>query len=430
MKVAGAYAQKANSAYDIIRETEKKGKDWKSQLTGAFNEQQIFLSLVIIGLFYLAYAFVNAFLGNGRDEDFVTRHCHCEDGHRLFYRIWFGICFGLWSILYTFTFFEEVSKHTCPNTVGKILTTIRSWICGCVMYPINQVIRLFCCCCKSIWSCIRNCSCECSKSNDTKDNDNTKKDSVIEAKINQLWFYYYKLYVVGYKRGDDDWTIVLLSTQNVTSEKETQTNELHLTGSMKDGIERQGTDTTLEQRSVQHATIETPSAPQSKEPIQDQPNIVHSEQKGTDTTSKPQSVKHPPTETPIASAPQSEKSIQDQPTSTVSSTSSCDCQCTYICYYMINIFFMAAKYVAQLATVPLILVQMFDTYSLLCFVPNQEYCSATSEYRIHAVQTILTVSFYCSLALSLLANTILDWNPWPRKLTQCCTSIVMYIYVC
>ena len=83
---------------------------------------------------------------------------------------------------------------------------------------------------------------------------------------------------------------------------------------------------------------------------------------------------------------------------------------------MIYIVFISLKYIAQLATVPLILLQMFNTYSLLCFVPNEEYCTPTSEYRIHAVQTILTVSFYCSLALSLLTSTILDWNPWPKKL--------------
>ena len=63
-------------------------------------------------------------------------------------------------------------------------------------------------------------------------------------------------------------------------------------------------------------------------------------------------------------------------------------------------------------------MQMFDTYNLLCFVPNDEYCTRTLEYRIHAVQAIIPVSFFCSLALALLASTILEWNPWPKSFIE------------
>ena len=99
-----------------------------------------------------------------------------------------------------------------------------------------------------------------------------------------------------------------------------------------------------------------------------------------------------------------------------SKTTTCICGCLW--YYVIYSFFLIVKYLAQLATVPLILMQIFDSYSLLCFVPNDEYCTRTSEYRIHAVQTIITVSFFCSLALALLANTILEWNPWPKSFIE------------
>ena len=96
----------------------------------------------------------------------------------------------------------------------------------------------------------------------------------------------------------------------------------------------------------------------------------------------------------------------------------CCCSCGCIRYYFICTFFLGTKYLAQLVTVPLILIQMFDTYAVLCFFPNEAYCTPTSEYRIHAIQSILTVSFYCSLALSLLASSVLEWKPWPKKFTN------------
>ena len=71
-------------------------------------------------------------------------------------------------------------------------------------------------------------------------------------------------------------------------------------------------------------------------------------------------------------------------------------------------FLFLIKYVSQLVTVPLLLLQMFDTYSLLCFSPDL-YCSNTSEYKLHLAQTAITLLFYCSLILSQLTRTMLDW---------------------
>ena len=77
-------------------------------------------------------------------------------------------------------------------------------------------------------------------------------------------------------------------------------------------------------------------------------------------------------------------------------------------------FLFLIKYVSQLVTVPLLLLQMFDTYSLLCFSPDL-YCSNTSEYKLHLAQAAITLLFYCSLTMSQLTSAILAWNPWPKK---------------
>ena len=71
------------------------------------------------------------------------------------------------------------------------------------------------------------------------------------------------------------------------------------------------------------------------------------------------------------------------------------------------------KYISQLITVPLLLLQIFDSYSLLCFTPDP-YCSHTTEYQLHLLQTVITLIFYCSLVVAHLASTVLSWNPWPN----------------
>ena len=483
----GGYIQSANSVYGIARKSKKQAKSWKNQLSGAFNEEQIFLSLVVIGLFYFAYTMTNFFIGNGKDEDFITRNCHCEFTHRFFYRLWFYICLVIWFIIYSFTFMEQVSKHVCPNTCGKCLQNFRDWIRRCVMGILCCPYK---CIWKRVWKWIKDwctcCCCCCSKSNNLPNNDNgdAGKDSVIEAKIKQLWFYYYKLYIIGYKKDDYDWTIVLPKQENsegVTSPSEAPTTYTHekqhaqtngghihgselITGTQIDtpyqAIKSESSDyapnptgeaTTYpmkQQAYIQDGEVATvtsqlatklessgytpylTSEASTTDPMK-QGNYIQDGEVAIVTlllATKSESIDYAPYPTSKASTTDPMK--QHPPTNgnrnhggelgkvtpqhaTKSESSDCGCQCT--CYYIINIFFTGVKYVAQLATVPLILVQMFDTYSLLCFVPNEEYCTSTSEYRIHAVQTILTVSFYCSLALSLLANTILDWNPWPNK---------------
>ena len=77
-------------------------------------------------------------------------------------------------------------------------------------------------------------------------------------------------------------------------------------------------------------------------------------------------------------------------------------------------FLLTVKFLAQLFTIPLLFLQVFDTYSLLCFNP-QWFCSDAIEYNLHLAQALITLLFYCCLAMSQLASTMLTWNPWPKK---------------
>ena len=89
--------------------------------------------------------------------------------------------------------------------------------------------------------------------------------------------------------------------------------------------------------------------------------------------------------------------------------------CFVNCFRCINhSFLLMVKFLAQFCTIPLLFLQVFDTYSLLCFNP-QWFCSDKTEYDLHLSQALITLLFYCCLAMSQLASTMLNWNPWPKK---------------
>ena len=67
------------------------------------------------------------------------------------------------------------------------------------------------------------------------------------------------------------------------------------------------------------------------------------------------------------------------------------------------------KYIAQGATVPILMLQVFDTYALLCFIPDL-YCATASEYKIHLSQVAITISFYFCIALAQLTSVLLEWD--------------------
>ena len=72
------------------------------------------------------------------------------------------------------------------------------------------------------------------------------------------------------------------------------------------------------------------------------------------------------------------------------------------------------QFIAQLFVVPLLLIQMFDTYAFLCLAADN-YCSKKAEYNLHLDQTAFTFGFYAALMVSLLSTLMLQWNPWPCK---------------
>ena len=90
----------------------------------------------------------------------------------------------------------------------------------------------------------------------------------------------------------------------------------------------------------------------------------------------------------------------------------CKGRCINCYHYFRNLnyaFLVLLKYIAQGTTVPLLMLQVFDTYALLCFSPDGTYCETVSEYKVHLAQAAITISFYLCIALAQLTSAMLDW---------------------
>jgi len=56
----------------------------------------------------------------------------------------------------------------------------------------------------------------------------------------------------------------------------------------------------------------------------------------------------------------------------------------YFCYWFIF-------WHSYIAVIPLLMIQVFDTYAFLCFIANN-YCTVESEFMLH-LQTVVTFAF-------------------------------------
>ena len=274
---------------------EKRG-DWKSKLSGAFNSEQIFFSLAILSVFYIVYTIFNGLSGvgtNHKGDSFES--CYCGHSHQDFYRAWFSIGCIAWCLLliYTYIGVRFPSFEKLPNLF-------------------KDHVRL------------------------PTDESGGKSNRNIKV----VWFQYYKLFVTGYDKGDNEKIVV---NENIHQETPADISYPCLCCVV----------------SVEKA------------------NVIRE-----------------------------------------------NCDCTYdtqglgICVSVLKnmsyMLLLVIKFLAQFVTLPLLLLQIFDTHSLLCFSPKL-FCATSSESKAHLAQAAISILFYFSLALSQLASTMLSWNPWPQK---------------
>ena len=376
---------------DDNRTLARKPDDWKSKLSAAFDEDEIFFSLLILSIFFVVYAIVKTTFdaknhsASEDDEERFIQSCYCDFNERFFFRFWFALCCVLWFLIHSYSFLAQVSARRHH----KFRDPIKVLLASCIVCP-----RYFCC---RVYECLYNCklckkkkqSCESGDSNNSIQNgDRDQRNCLLNVKNNLklLWFQYCKLYVVGYARYDD--------------------KLLPIKGVMKP---QDGSDHTKPKRDLftlecsrQKDMLCSWSCNESEE-AKRYCHCCYFKLNRQRQTSKISEVKHDCV------------CCNKHFTCPSLNITCCNEYFPSVCSLkdIVRGLLLFVKYISQLLTVPLLLLQIFDTYSLLCFTPDP-YCSNTTEYKLHLLQAAITLLFYCSLVTSHLANTMLVWNPWPE----------------
>ena len=313
----------AEPVYKAGKSTLEESKNWKSKLTAALDDTTLLISLAILGFFYFVYTITNYGLGgNTRDQDSITSGCSCRDSARHLYRLWFSLSFIAWFFAYSYVPIQRACQAISYCLPGwKKAWCLRKY--GDFLEAARKV---------SFWKGLYYAYWEESEDSSTTKSTTAEPEPTHNKSSHrkELWYKYYKLYVMGY-------------------------------------VEE----------------IKPPS----------------------------------PTPAPADSNTKNSNCPRncDRPTE-VYSCCCPNCKCWHILCssHLVNWlrgFILFIKYIAQLATVPLLMVQMFDTYALLCFAPNHRYCGDRSEYEIHLTQVAITMSFYIAIAVAQITTTVLEWDP-------------------
>ena len=384
----------------------KKPENWKNQLSPAFNEEEIFYSLSVLGVFYVIYAVVKATFhvhyNGASDEELFIQSCYCSLNQRFFYRFWFSLCCVIWFYIHTYSFLSGLLTKRFP----KFRDGLKIFLAVCIIFieycwsPVRN----------GIVCCFKMCRVTCivhyaineegdNKFDFSKIQDITDKNvaSKIKNNLNLLWFQYCKTYVVGYTGYENDKTdqIAESKTQNASEQ-------------------------IIRPRDNTNQRIECCLFKLSK---------LKGNQKVTRLCSW--ECEKPSRQMLCCCPIKCNKNFEDME----SQEFEYDCVChnkqynvcpniNVVCgretfsnacslKHIVRAILFGTKYISQLITVPLLLLQIFDSYSFLCFSPDP-YCSHTTEYELHLLQTGITLSFYCSLVIAHLASTMLLWNPWPN----------------
>ena len=195
----------------VNSEDNKKPDNWKNQLSTAFNEEEMFLSLIVLAIFYVIYAIVKASFdahdNSASDQERFNQSCFCNINQRSFYRTWFSVCCFIWLCVHSYSFLTyHIQRCRCQDPIKPF---------------VSFYMKTFCCC-----ICNNLCKGSSTINFDIENLDNQLKEvgSKIRSNYALLWFQYCKLYVVGYTGYHDKMKFL---SQNQTQNEKNQ-NKHHI----------------------------------------------------------------------------------------------------------------------------------------------------------------------------------------------------------
>ena len=88
--------------------------------------------------------------------------------------------------------------------------------------------------------------------------------------------------------------------------------------------------------------------------------------------------------------------------------------CSSVAFFLYP-FLLSARLLAQAALIPLLILQVLDTHAWICVMHNLYCANLRSEYQLGLDRTALSFGFYCSVLISILATTMLQWFPCTKR---------------
>ena len=77
-------------------------------------------------------------------------------------------------------------------------------------------------------------------------------------------------------------------------------------------------------------------------------------------------------------------------------------------------FLVIVRFFAQLTLIPVLILQMLNTYAWICLTEDH-YCEDDeSRYQLGLAQTYLTFTFYIALLIAILSTIMLRWFPYSK----------------
>jgi len=371
---------------NIISENSSAAALWKTALSGALDEKRLLFGMVILAMFHVVYINVNSYQnGNNKDEHTITRNCTCRSDHRSFYLAWPAFCFLIWALIHviltipqikTYCCLEEPKKARKNKQVGQDESLRCNSSCGCIQINGTSQTRDLACCTKllsremlhSKYWCTkldRGCAYLCCNSVGPYAAKHVDKKSCYSNFIMSC----IKLKRAAYQHDAIHRYEYYLWTKYY---------ELYVVGITKDN---------------ENFTLKSID------------KFINNELDTHDTTDGYQEKKSQKLE---KEKPKHEAAIYTALSKIQKK------RCSYGVQAMLHLILFLVLFLAQLAIIPLLMIQVFDTYAFLCLAADN-YCTMESQFTLHFHQTVVTFAFYCSLMVSFLASTMLRWVPWPRK---------------
>ena len=78
-------------------------------------------------------------------------------------------------------------------------------------------------------------------------------------------------------------------------------------------------------------------------------------------------------------------------------------------------FLVIVRLLAQVIAVPILILQMLNTYAWICVTGDYHCQNAVTRYQLGLFQAYITFGFYIALLIAILNTTMLRWFPLSKK---------------